>query len=259
MKKTNKSVIVAFAVNKGGTGKTTTVINTSAGLAQLGYKVLVIDIDQQANLTNTFLGEPLRKSLYDSIMDESVPLPIVEVRDNVSIVPASAEMYGISEQMILRSQKTQSDYRQTLSKLLNAIRDEYDFVLIDCPPSDNAMMVNALYAADTVVIVVKPEAFAMAGCHQMCDIIRAVRRHKPLTLTGVVFCDVDMYSPAHLSVIRTIRDQGPNHVFDTLIRHSRHLYNAASGHKDIFSHAALSNGGQDYLAFCHEFLKKIKK
>lgn len=112
MKKTNKSVIVAFAVNKGGTGKTTTVINTSAGLARLGYRVLVIDIDQQANLTNTFLAEPSQKSLYDSIMDESVPLPIVEVRDNLSIVPASAEMYGISEQMILRSHNTKSDYRQ---------------------------------------------------------------------------------------------------------------------------------------------------
>lgn len=259
MKKTNKSVIVAFAVNKGGTGKTTTVINLSAGLARLGYRVLGIDIDQQANLTNTFLAEPPQKSLYCSIIDESVPLPIVEVRDNLSIVPASAEMYGISEQMILQSHSTKSDYRQTLARLLKPISDEYDFVLIDCPPSDNAMMVNALYAADTVVIVVKPEAFALSGCHQMCEIIRAVRRHHPLTLAGVVFCDVDMYSPAHLSVISKIREQGPDHVFATLIRHSRHLYNASSAHKDIFTHAALSNGGQDYLAFCHEFLRKIKK
>ncbi len=260
MKKTAKSVTVAFAVNKGGTGKTTTVINTSAGLALKGYRVLAVDADQQANLTNTFLSEPPQKSLYDSIIDESVPLPVVEVRDNLDVVPASAMMYGISAQMILRSQNTQRDYRQALSRLLASIRDEYDFVLIDCPPADNAMMINALYSANTVVIPVKPEAFAMDGCHQMCEIIRAVQRqHHPLKLTGVVFCDVDSYSRAHQEEIKSIRQIGPNHVFDTVIRHSRHLYNAAKAQKDIFTHAMLSNGGQDYLKFCDEFVRKIEK
>ena len=260
MRKYQKSVIIAFAVDKGGTGKTTTVVNTSAGLAQEGYKVLAVDVDQQANLTNTFLSEPPSRSLYDSIDNESVPLPVVEVSKNLNLVPASEKMYGISAFMIARSLRDEYDYHRVLSRLLDPIRENYDFVLIDCPPSDNIMTFNALFAADTVVIVTKPEEYAMAGCHKMCEIIRSVRKQNhPLGLAGVLFCDVDLYSRGHLNAIKSIREMGPEHVFRALIRHSRYLYNAIQAHKDIFSFAPNTNGEKDYKAFCLELLNKIKR
>ena len=173
---------IAFAVDKGGTGKTTTVANTAAGLAAKGYKVLAVDTDQQANLTKTYFCDLPTQSMYDSLLDESVPLPTVRVRDNLDIVPASSRMFGIGIKMIEDNTRTRTsgqealDYRWVLNRLLTPIAQRYDYVLVDCPPSDNIMTYNALFAADEIVIVANPEPYCVDAVRNFCEIIRTVRR-----------------------------------------------------------------------------------
>lgn len=257
--------IIAFAVDKGGTGKTTTVVNTAAGLAARGYNVLAVDTDQQANLTKTFLKEPPSQSLHDSLLNESAPLPVIEVRQNLNIVPASSKMFGVGITMIENhcwqqaSGKKPGDYRSVLKRLLDPIIDWYDYILIDCPPSDNIMMINALFSAHTVVIVTNPEPYCIDGARNFCNIIRAVRNngHK-LDLTGFLVANVDTGSKGHKLAEEALRKSAPDHVFKGHIRHSWPIYNAALAHKDIFSYAPESNGAKDYAAYLEELITKLK-
>lgn len=257
--------IIAFAVDKGGTGKTTTVVNTAAGLAARGYKVLAVDVDQQANMTRTFLQTPSAQSIYDSLINESVPLPVIEVRPNLDIVPASSKMFGVGVKMIENHYRQRAsgqepgDYRSVLQRLLDPVIHRYDYILIDCPPSDNIMMINALFAADTVVIVANPEPYCVDGVQNFCAIIRAVRNNGHwLGLTGVLVTNVDTGSKGHILAEETLRKVAPNHVFKGHIRHSWPIYNAALAHKDIFSYAPESNGAKDYAAYLEELITKLK-
>ena len=257
---------ICFAVDKGGTGKTTTVVNAAAGLAAKGYRVLAVDTDQQANMTKTFFQEPPTESLYDSLIDESISLPVLKVRNNLDLIPASSRMFGVGIKLIENNyQKHASgqdakDYRLTLNRLLAPIAPQYDFVLIDCPPSDNIMTYNALFAADDIVIVANPEPYCVGAVRNFCDIIRAVRGtgHR-LDLLGVLVTNVDNGSKGHKLAEETLRKLAPNHVFGTHIRHSWPVYNAALAHTDIFQYAPESNGAKDYSAFIEELITKLKK
>ncbi len=253
--------IIAFAVDKGGTGKTTTAVNTAAGLAAKGYKVLAVDTDQQANMTKTYLPEPPDKSMYDSLIDESTSLPVIKVRTNLDLVPASSRMFGVGIWMIDNNIRNQAsgqevkDYRLTLSRLLSPIAPQYDFILIDCPPSDNILTFNALFAADEVVVVANPEPYCVDAVRNFCDIIRAVRSagHQ-LNLMGILVTNVDTGSKGHQQAEDLLRKLAPKHVFSPHIRHSWPIYNAALAHTDIFEYAPKSNGAKDYAMFVDEML-----
>lgn len=251
-------ITIAFAVDKGGTGKTTTVLNVAAGLARRGYKVLAIDCDQQANLTETLLRKPTIDSMRSSILDNT-SLPIIQIRENINLVPAGADMFGIGIPLIMKSINNEAfDYRLRLKQLLTHLRGLYDFILIDCPPSDNVLMFNALYAADTVVIVTKPEQYCILGAKKYCDIIRAAREHNNnLGLAGILLTNYETGSRGHINAEKVIREAAPRHVFDSKIRHSRHLYNAAVAHQDIFEYAPNSIGAADYEAFIFELLNRL--
>lgn len=258
--------IIAFAVDKGGTGKTTTAVNTAAGLAAKGYKVLAVDTDQQANMTKTYLPEPPDESMYDSLIDESTSLPVIKVRTNLDLVPASSRMFGVGIKMIENNMRRQAlgqdvkDYRLTLSRLLAPIEHRYDVVLIDCPPSDNIMTFNALFMAEDVVIVANPEPYCVDAVRNFCDIIRAVRgAGHQLNLMGVLVTNVDTGSKGHKLAEETLRKLAPKHVFMPHIRHSWPIYNAALAHTDIFEYAPESNGAKDYAAFVEELISKMKR
>lgn len=257
--------IIAFANDKGGTGKTTTVVNTAAKLADNGYKVLAVDADQQANLTKNFLHYPTDKSMYESLVNGTSPLPVIKVRDNLDIIPASSKMFNVGTEMIenyyrrRNSGQEVTDYRLTLNRLLSPIAPRYDFVLIDCPPSGNIMTFNALFVAKDVVIVANPEPYCVDAVRNFCDIIRAVRLagHK-LNLMGVLVTNVDNGSKGHKMAEETLRKMAPKHVFSPHIRHSWPIYNAALAHTDIFEYAPESNGANDYAAFVEELIKKTR-
>lgn len=251
--------IFAIAVDKGGTGKTTTVLNMAAGLAHKGYKILAVDCDQQANLTESLLGRPADYSLNSAMLNEDTALPIVHVRDDLDLAPAGGDMFGIGMALIRQSLcgKSKTDCRGKLKLLLQPLRREYDFILLDCPPSDNIMLFNALWAADAVVIVSRPEPYCIQGARKFCDIIRATWRSNPhLGLAGILITNFETGSPGHLQAEKAIRDAAPRHVFKTHIRHSRPLYNSQMSHQDIFSYAPTSIGAEDYDAFIEEFLNR---
>lgn len=265
-KMTNRTIALAFAVDKGGVGKTTTTLNTAAGLALRGYHVLAIDTDQQANLTRTLLDRPPETSLYDSLIHETIPLQRVEVRKNLDLVPASSKMFGIGIRLISSQMTKQmrgeviADYRGILRRVLAPIRDEYDYILIDCPPSDNIMMFNALYAANSVVIVSNPEPYCIDGARNFCEIIKTVRdSNHHLGLTGILVTDYETGSVGHMEAEKALRHAAPKHVFRTHIRHSRPIYNSVLAHKDIFAYDPKSIGAIDYSQYIEELIIRTQK
>ena len=256
---------IAFAVDKGGVGKTTVAINTAAGLASRGYRVLAVDSDQQANLTTTFLGRIPKKTLLDSLLDPTIPLERIKIKENLDLVPATHGMFGIGirliSDMLSYSKITpDNDCRFILRRLLQPITTEYDFILIDCPPSDNIMMMNALYAADYTLIVANPEPFCVEGVQNFILMIKTVRKsaNPRLTLAGILINDYETGSVGHSKAEAALRQLAHKYVFETRIRHSRPLYNAILVHKDIFTYAPDSIGARDFDSYVNELIKRIR-
>lgn len=264
MQTNNPTPIIAFAVDKGGGGKTTTCANTGAGLAYRGKRVLMIDADQQTNLTLAFLEQEPEKTLYSCLIDESKPLPITRIRKNLDLIPASHRMFGIGMTLISEMAKASlegkavKDCRGILARLLAPIRANYDYILIDCPPSDNVMMMNALYAATSVVIVTNPEPFSVHGAQHFVQMMWAVKKdaNPSLRLGGILITDCETGSPGHRKGEEALRGWAPDFVFETQIRHSRPIYNAVLAHQDIFSYSPQSNGALDYDRFIQELITR---
>lgn len=256
--------ILAFAVDKGGGGKTTTCANVAAGLAKLGKRVLMVDADQQANLTLAYLQQVPEQTLYSSLLDESRPLPIFRIRENLDLVPASHQMFGIGLKLISEMVKASlegmvvKDCRGLLARLLAPIRHKYDYLLIDCPPSDNIMMMNALYAATSVIIVTNPEPYSVHGAQNFVNMMLTVKRdaNPSLRLGGILISDFETGSPGHQKGEEALRRWAPDFVFETRIRHSRPIYNAVLAHQDIFSYSPQSNGALDYDRFIQELITR---
>lgn len=262
----HRAIIVGFAVDKGGVGKTTTAINTVAGLARRGKRVLAVDVDQQANLSRVLLNEPTDVSLLASLLDESVPLPIVHIRDNLDLVPASHKMFGIGIPLITQQvrQSIQGtpipDCRCILKRLLGPVREHYDYIILDCPPSDNIMTINAMYAADYIFIVAEPEPFCVEGVVNFGRIMRKAKNdvNKNLRLGGVLITNYEMGSVGHKKGEEALRAWGDKYVCTTRIRHSRPLYNASLVGQDIFTYAPSSIGAVDYNLFVNEFILRVQ-
>lgn len=249
--------ITAFAVDKGGSGKTTTTFNTAAGLAARGFKVLAVDIDQQANLTQAFMGEPPEVTLYDSLMSEGNPLPIYAIKDNLDLVPASHHMFGVGLKLLLRQGKNgDNDCRMLLRRKLEPWINQYDYILIDCPPSDNLMTINALYATDNVVVVANPEPFCVYGVknfvHMMWQIKKDVNPN--LGLAGILLNNWETNSVGHIKALAALKQWAPEFIFEAKIRHSRPLYTSILAHQDVFTYYPDSNGAVDYNHFIDEFI-----
>lgn len=258
----NKAKIVAVAVDKGGSGKTTTTFNTAAGLAAKGYKVLVIDVDQQANLTQAFLGEPPAVTLYDALMDDNTHLPVYSFRKNLDLVPASHQMFGVGLKLMLRQVNSQEnrDCRMILRGKLEPWLEKYDYILIDCPPSDNLMTINALYATVNVVIVANPEPFSVYGVKNFVNMMWQVRKdvNPRLRLAGILLNNWECNSAGHIKAEKALKLWAPQHLFATKIRHSRPLYTSILAHQDVFTYFPDSNGAIDFRSFIEEFLYRVK-
>lgn len=249
--------IISFSVNKGGVGKTTAVINTAARMAMLGKRVLAIDLDQQCNLSFTFLKDLPERSLYDALTSEGSDIPIQKVKDNLWILPASPAMFASEHKLQDAASRKGVNQYLLLRHLLERLKQsEFDIILLDSPPSDNSYMINGLYATEEVVIVVKPEPFCVEGVKQFSDMLGTVKKsNKPLRVSGILFNDVESSSAGHRKCINEMYDSiRPKFKFDTVIRHCRYLYNSVREHQDIFSYAPMSNGAADFAAFVEELL-----
>ncbi len=245
--------VIAIAQHKGGVGKTTSCINIAASLRDKGYNVLLIDMDAQANLTE-ILGLEQYASIADALNGKG-PLPIIQ-KDGMDIVPSSldladaeAKMYG---KLIARE--------QILKGMLDGTKDQYDFVIMDCPPSLGLLTINALTAADDVIIPVQAEFLAIRGLSSLLEIIKLVKANLngKLSIFGVFVTQYDGRKVLNRDISGALKEMFGGELFDTMIRDNVALAEQHTAKMDIFKYAPNSNGATDYEKLTQEILTRYK-
>ncbi|WP_296626296.1 AAA family ATPase [uncultured Negativibacillus sp.] len=249
--------VIAVANQKGGVGKTTSVINLTAALGKAGKKCLLVDVDSQGNSTSG-LGINKREvecSVYDLLVgDGRASEAILKTQfKNVDLIPSSIDL-AAAEVELAESQDRTLKLRQSLA----AIRDQYDYILIDCPPSMGLVTLNAFSACDTVIIPIQCEYYALEGLSQLTATIRQVKRlYNPvIELEGILLTMYDGRLRLTEQVEAEVRKHFPDKVYDTVIPRNVRLSEAPSFGMPAIYFDASSRGAKAYTALCKEFLKK---
>ncbi len=244
--------IISLLNHKGGVGKTTSAINIGAGLVELGQKVLLIDLDPQANLTLS-LGIPRQKyTIYESIRGESELVPYT-AKEGMDVITSSLDLSGAEMELI-----NEAGREYILQELFQPVLEEYDYIIIDCPPSLGLLTLNALTTSDYVYIPLQTEFLALQGLTKIKQVIDKVRfrLNKKLEIGGVIATMYDARKVLNRDVVATIQKYFGDKVFKTLIRDNVTLAEAPAQRMDIFSYAKSSNGAKDYLDLCKEILER---
>lgn len=251
--------IIAYTNQKGGVGKTTTCINMAAYLAAMGKRVLVVDMDPQGNATSGLGIDKSEKipTLYDAIDGEATAEEVVKVTavKGLDIISSTVDLAGAEIELV------QMDSREKVVKnILNKLRNSYDYICIDCPPSLGLLTVNALTAADAVVIPIQCEFFALEGLSQLMNTIKLVKKHLNLTLDieGVVLTMKDSRSNLVNQVSQEIRRFFGQKVYETVIPRNIRLAEAPSHGEPIMTYDPKSKGAIAYMELTEEFLKRNK-
>jgi chromosome partitioning protein len=252
--------IISVAIQKGGSGKTTTVVNLAAALRDMGKKVLLIDLDPQANLSQS-LGAPdepeenLYKVLKAEAFGESADLSSIILHTcGMDLVPASLDLATAELELVsIFGRET------ILAQCLERLKKKYDFVLLDCPPSIGMLTVNALTASDWVLMPLQAEFLPMRGVASFIQNLEKIRRlNKKLELLGFVLTKFDHRKGMNRDVLEKLQTvYGKKKVFETLVRTNISLAKAQEKGVDIFTFDKSSNGAADYRQLAQEFLKKV--
>lgn len=245
--------IIAVINHKGGTGKTTSALNIGAGLARLNKKTLLVDIDPQSNLTEGLGLRDVDTSIYHSIKNDT-PLPVKTISEYLDIIPSSLDLLGAEIELVSRLGR-----ETILKRLLKPLAGKYDYVLIDCAPALGMLTVNALVAADTVMIPLEAEYFAYRGIDRLVSIISDVRTHynEDLTIGGVFITKINPRRVITEQITGSIKKYFEDKLFDTSIRINVALVEAQLKGTDVFQYAPASNGAIDYSNLVDEILIKI--
>lgn len=248
--------IIAIANQKGGVGKTTTAINLGGCFGVLEYKTLIIDADPQANATSGVGLDPQNNNnVYDCLVNDADPTDLIIQTDNpnLDIIPSHIDLVGAELEMInLENREVR------LKRALAKIKDQYDFIIIDCSPSLGLITVNALTAADSVIIPVQCEYFALEGLGKLLNTIKIVqgRLNPDLEIEGIVLTMYDTRLRLANQVVEEVKTHFQELVFDTLIHRNTKLGEAPSFGETIVMHDATSKGSINYLNFAREILQK---
>lgn len=248
---------IVIANQKGGVGKTTTAINLSASLADLGKKILVIDTDPQGN-TSSGLGvekNEVENTVYELLIGESkieecIQKEVIEnldiISSNINLAAAEIELTGFEEKEFI------------LKKAVDQVRENYDFIIIDCPPSLNTLTINAMCAADTVLVPIQCEYYALEGLSQLMNTVELVRdRLNPnLEIEGVVFTMYDARTNLSLQVVENVKNNLDQNIYKTIIPRNVRLAEAPSYGQPITIYDPKSAGAESYRLLAEEVINR---
>ncbi|KFZ42407.1 ParA family protein [Anoxybacillus flavithermus] len=247
--------IIAIANQKGGVGKTTTAVNLSACLAHMGKKTLLVDIDPQGNATSGIGVEKyeIEQCAYDLLVEEVDVRQVIRPTniERLHIIPATIQLAGAEIELVpIVSREVR------LQKALSPIKDVYDFIIIDCPPSLGLLTINALTSADTVLIPVQCEYYALEGLSQLLNTIRLVQKHlnSNLRIEGVLLTMFDARTNLGIQVIQEVKKYFREKVYETIIPRNVRLSEAPSHGKPIILYDAKSRGAEVYADFAKEVI-----
>ena len=247
--------IIAIANQKGGVGKTTTSINLSACIAEAGKKVLTVDIDPQGNTTSGLGVDKTedRNTIYQVVIDECTieDAIIKDVYENLDLVSSDVNLAGAEIDLI-----GIEDREYILKKQLERVKDDYDFIIIDCPPSLTMLTVNAMTAADTVLVPIQCEYYALEGLSQLIHSIKLVKKrlNPSLEIEGVVFTMYDARTNLSLQVVENVKENLTQSVYKTIIPRNVRLAEAPSHGLPINVYEPKSAGAESYRMLAEEVI-----
>lgn len=256
----NDCEIMAIANQKGGVGKTTTTINLAAALAEKGKHVLVIDMDPQGN-TSSGLGidkDELETTVYQLMIEDNTFEECVQkdVFDNLDVLAANVNLAGIEIETM-----DMEDRNYILSNIISKIKDQYDFIIIDCPPSLNTLTINSMTTANSVLVPIQCEYYALEGLSQLIYTINLVkdRLNPKLCINGVVFTMYDGRTNLSMQVIENVRNNLNQTIYDTIIPRGIRLAEAPSHGLPITQYDIRSTGAKAYMALADEVIERSNK
>ena len=252
--------IVSFSNQKGGVGKTTTCVNMAAYIASTGKKVLLVDIDPQGNATTGlgFSKSTLKKSVYNVLIDDE------RVSDNIlqteltglDVLPSNIDLAGAEVELVYKRSR-----EKVLKNALEEVRDKYDYIFIDCPPSLGLLTINALAASDSIIIPIQSEYYALEGLSQLMNSITLVKQHlnPNLDVDGVVLTMYDSRSLISKQIAAEIKKFFTKRLFEIVVPRNVRLVEASSYGRPIMMHDPKCTGARAYKALTMEYLSREEK
>ena len=250
------ATVISISNHKGGVGKTTSTINIGAGLNRLGYRVLLIDLDPQANLTQSLgVESPDVPSIYDSLRGEFSLIPIV-IGEGLELIQSTLDLSGAEVEL-----SGEAGREFILKELLDEVDKDYDFILIDSAPSLGLLTINGLTASDYVIVPLQAQYLALQGLAKLMEVIEKIKKrlNKSLAIGGVFLTQYDKRKVLHRDVLETVEEHLKDKLLKSIIRDNIALAEAPAEGLDIFRYNEKSYGAEDYMKLSKELAKTLKQ